>query len=259
MGNSSPRYDIIGSLSYGAIASVLIVVLYVFASLPAPLYAQGIPEKLTYNLAWTGIPVGTATQEIFDDGEMHMISSTARSNDWLSVFFPVEDKIESSLIKSKSQFPGVTCHYRMQMREGKYHRDREIFFDQEKGIAHYVDNLTGEKKDIPITENTFDIYACFYHIRHQKLEVGKPLTVKVLDGKEPQNIVIQVLRKERIWTIFGNVDTIVIRPLVKPVGVFEGKGSVHIWLTDDARRIPVKAQTKVRVGSVTATLVGISH
>jgi hypothetical protein len=55
------------------------------------------------------------------------------------------------------------------------------------------------------------------------------------------------------------VDTIVIRPLVKAKGVFEGKGAVLIWLTDDARRIPVKAQTKVRMGSVTATLSGGSY
>jgi hypothetical protein len=42
--------------------------------------------------------------------------------------------------------------------------------------------------------------------------------------------------------------------MVKPEGVFEGKRGAYIWLTDDSRRIPVKAQTKVKVGSVTAVL-----
>jgi hypothetical protein len=33
------------------------------------------------------------------------------------------------------------------------------------------------------------------------------------------------------------------------------KGEMVIWLTDDSRRLPVKMQTKVKVGSITATLV----
>ena len=43
---------------------------------------------------------------------------------------------------------------------------------------------------------------------------------------------------------------------MKPEGVFEGKSGAYIWLTDDERRIPVKAQTRVTVGSVTAVLTG---
>lgn len=44
--------------------------------------------------------------------------------------------------------------------------------------------------------------------------------------------------------------------MVKSEGVFEGKRGAYIWLSDDFRRIPVKAQTKVAIGSVTAVLVG---
>jgi len=47
---------------------------------------------------------------------------------------------------------------------------------------------------------------------------------------------------------------LVVKPLVRAEGVFEGKGGVTIWFTDDARRIPVRAETKVSVGVVTATL-----
>lgn len=227
--------------------------------LASPVQAEVVPEHLVYDLAWAGIPVGSAMQEIVEEGETRRIISTARSNEWLSVFFPVEDRIESSLDKKGAPFPGLTRHYRMQMREGRHQRDREILFDQERGQARYIDHLTGETAHIPIKAYTFDIYGSFYYVRHVKLEVGKSVFVTVLDNKEVQRIEIQVLRKERVSTILGEVDTIVIKPLVKAKGVFEGKGSVLIWLTDDARRIPVKAQTKVRVGSVTATLSGGSY
>lgn len=232
------------------------VVLCLTCLFPGPLFAQRVPEKLVYSLSWLGIPVGTATQEIVEEGATRRITSTARSNDWLSAFFPVEDVIVSSLAKSGAPFPGLTRHYRMQIREGSHRRDREIVFEQEKGKARYHDLINGEKLDIPIAGTTYDIYGSFYYVRYLPLEVGKPVSVNVLDGRELHAIEVRVLRRERLKTVLGEVDTIVIRPLVKAEGVFEGKGAVTIWLTDDGRRIPVRAQTKVKVGSVIATLTG---
>ncbi|RII26267.1 MAG: DUF3108 domain-containing protein [Geobacter sp.] len=222
-------------------------------------FAQTVPEKLVYELSWTGIPVGTATQEITERGNVRRILSTARSNDWLSVFFPVDDLIESILVKGGAPFPGLTRYYRMQIREGRHNRDREITFDQAKGVAVYHDRRSNELREIPIPSPTFDIYGSFYFTRHLPLEVGKSYVVAVLDGKDVERVEVRVLRREKLKTVLGELNTIVIRPMVKSEGVFEGKGSVHIWLTDDKRRIPVRAQTKVTVGSVTANLIGGSY
>lgn len=219
-------------------------------------HAQKIPEKLVYELSWTGVKVGTATQSITEEGKTRRIVSTARSNDWLSVFFPVEDIIESTLSSVGAPFPGMTRQHRIRMNEGKHRRDRETIFDQENRMAHYIDHLSGEKKDVPLPPLTFDTYASFYYVRHLPLEVGKRVSVNIFYGKEAERIEVQVLRKEKLKTVLGKVNTIVIKPMVKSKGVFEGKGSVQIWLTDDERRIPVKAQTKVTVGSVIATLTG---
>lgn len=226
------------------------------ATLAGTVHAAGrVPERLVYKLSWTGIPVGTATQEITEDGTVRRIVSTARSNDWLSAFFPVEDRIESVLVKTEP-FPGQSRSFRMQIREGARRRDRELIFFQAAGKAIYHDRIGGERKEIPIVENTYDVYASFYYVRFLDLKVGQPVYLHILDGKELQRIEVQVLRKERVSTPVGEFDTIVVKPLVKPEGVFEGKGGATIWLTDDHRRIPVKAQTKVKVGSVTAILTG---
>lgn len=237
------------------IASVTaaIVTLFCLDSLAAA--SPKTPEKLVYELSWTGVSVGTATQELTEDGKSRRIVSTARSNDWLSVFFPVEDRIESSYDRERGAFPGLARHYRLQIREGGRRRDREIIFEQEKGMARYRDNLEGEKVEVPIPSDTIDVYGSFYRVRYLPLEVGRSHFVNILDSKRQRRIEVRVLRRERLETVVGEVDTIVIQPMVPSEGVFEGKGAVHIWLTDDERRIPVRARTKVRVGSVTATLV----
>ncbi len=241
----------------GRLTLLLAAILFLTCLFPAPLFAQRVPEKLAYSLSWLGIPVGTATQEIVEEGATRRITSTARSNEWLSAFFPVEDVIVSTLVPGGAPFPGSTRHYRMQIREGRHRRDREIFFEPDRRMASYHDLRNGERLDIPVAPATYDIYGSFYYVRYLPLEVGKPVSVNVLDGKELRVIEVRVLRRERLKTVLGEVNTIVIRPMVKSEGVFEGKGSVTIWLTDDARRIPVRAQTRVRVGSVVATLTSV--
>ena len=219
---------------------------------------QKIPEKLIYNLSWTGIPVGIASQEITDGGDFRRIVSTARSNDWLSTFFPVDDRTES-VLANIGPFPGRSLSFRMLFKEGSHIRNREIKFDADSGKAIFHDRKSGEQHDVKIGADTYDIYSSFYFIRHQPIAVGKSLFVNILDSKKLHRIEVRVLKRERIKVPAGEFDTLKIEPLVKAEGVFEGKRGAYIWLTDDDRRIPVKAQTKVTVGSVTAELIGGSY
>jgi len=94
-----------------------------------------------------------------------------------------------------------------------------------------------------------------YYVRTLKLEVGKSVYMDIFDSKKLWNVEVKVLRRERISSILGDVETVVVKPLMKSEGIFNRKGDMLIWLTDDQKRIPVKMQTKVAVGSITATLV----
>jgi hypothetical protein len=144
----------------------------------------------------------------------------------------------------------------MKVREGKHRRDKEIIFDHDNGKARYIDHLNGEKVELEIGKNTYDPYSSFYYLRTLPLQVGKSVFVSILDSKQLWNVEIQVLKKEKLDTILGEVNTILIKPLIKSEGIFQRKGEIYIWLTDDARRIPVKMKTKVTISSVTAALVG---
>lgn len=237
---------------------LLAVTAWVIFVVPVTAFSLSVPEKLTYDLSWTGIKAGTATQEIIDDGDSIRVVSTARSADWISVFFPVEDRIESVLVKAPPPLLGLPQHYRMKIHEGSHRRDKEILFDQKAGKAEYIDHLGREKLTLNILQNTYDFYSGFYYLRTLKLEVGKPVYINILDSKQMWNVEVQVLNKEKLKTILGVIDTIHIRPLVKSEGIFERKGVIDIWLTDDERRIPVTMKTKVKIGSVTATLVKVN-
>ncbi len=246
-------------LKTAAAASILaawIICMILFS--PAVSSAFNVPEKLVFDLTWTGVKAGTAVLEVVDEKENLRVISTASSANWVSVFYTVEDRVEALLTKEKAgAFIGQPKNFRLKIREGKHRRDKEIIFDQVKHTAVYIDHLAKnkERKEYPVHENVFDPLSVLYYVRTMKLEVGKSSYVDIFDSKKLWNVEIQVLRKEKISTILGEVQTIVIKPLMKSEGIFNRKGEMLIWLTDDKKRIPVKMQTKVVVGAITATLV----
>ncbi len=56
-----------------------------------------VPEKLVFDLSWTGLKAGTSTLETVNDKGRTKIISTARSADWISLFYTVDDRVESLL------------------------------------------------------------------------------------------------------------------------------------------------------------------
>jgi len=230
--------------------------LFLLLTLAPAAYPLNIPEKLVYDVTWTGVKAGTATQEIRVEKDSLRVISTVRSADWISVFFPVEDRVESVLSKVPPPQIGLPQNFRMKVREGRHRKDKEIIFEHGKGRARYIDHLSGENTSVEIGGHTYDSYSSFYYVRTLPLEVGKSVFVSVLDNKRLWNIEVQVLKKERMKTVMGEINTILINPLLKNEGIFERKGAIYIWLTDDEKRIPVRMRTKVAIGHITATLVG---
>ena len=52
----------------------------------------------------------------------------------------------------------------------------------------------------------------------------------------------------------GTFKTIVVEPLVKEGGLFKSEGRIVIWLSDDERKLPVRVNTKVLIGSIDVEL-----
>ena len=218
-----------------------------------------IPERLEFELAYTGITAGHAVQEVKQDGaEIHIIS-TARSADWLRLFFPVDDRIESHLISGAPPYIGFPRLYQERKHEGKTITDREALFDRQKLEVTTIDHRNKEEKKQAITKRTYDTLSSFFYFRTVPLQVGTSCFIDIYDCNRLWNTEVRVLRREVIATPLGRFKTIVIQPLLKSEGIFARTGDMFIWLTDDDRRIPVLMKSKVVVGSITATLTGGSY
>lgn len=225
-----------------------------------PAAAFPIPERLEFEVSYTGIPAGRAVQEVTTVGDEVHIVSTARSAAWLKVFFPVDDHIESVLVAGTPPLNiGVPRLYRERIREGWTRFQKEAIFDRQKLDVHTKDFLKKTETTQKITKQTYDTLSSFFFFRSMPLQVGSSYFIEIFDCKKLWNTEVQVLRREEIETPLGKFKTVVIKPLLKFEGIFARMGDMYIWLTDDERRIPVQMKSKVKIGSITATLVGGSY
>jgi hypothetical protein len=243
--------------------AIVISLLILAISLPAivaPAAAFPIPERLEFDVSYTGISAGRVVQEVTESGgEVHIVS-TARSAAWLKLFFPVDDRIESVLTAGSPPLSiGVPRLYRERIREGWTRFQKDAVFDRTKMEVYTRDLLNKTESTQKITRQTYDMLSSFFFFRSIPMQVGKSYFIEVFDCKKLWNTEVQVLGRETIETPLGTFNTVLIKPIMKYNGIFARTGDIFIWLTDDERRIPVQMKSKVRIGSITATLVGGSY
>jgi hypothetical protein len=96
---------------------------------------------------------------------------------------------------------------------------------------------------------TYDIVSALYAIRTMTMSVGYSTTVNVSDSGLVYKIPVRVAARELQKTIFGEIWCYRVEPVVfGPGRFFEQKGKMEIWISDDPRRIPVRARVNAEVG-----------
>jgi len=211
--------------------------------------AFSVGEHLVFEIAYGFIKAGTATMSIPDTQWVHgrpcyHIVTTAESNKFFSFFFRVRDRVES-LIDVDGIF---TWKFEKHIREGKFSADKYVEYDQ------YYRNVITKKDTMSVPLYVQDILSSFYYARTVPMKVGEPFDIdNYADGKVYQ-LKVLVHRKEQIKVPAGLFNCIVIEPILKGEGLFNQKGKLTIWLTDDEQRIPVLMKSKVVIGSIDARL-----
>jgi hypothetical protein len=214
--------------------------------------AYTVGERLTFAVQYGNITAGYATLSIPEAVEVsgrpafHVVAE-ARTHPFFETFFKVRDRIES-FIDVEHGFP---WRYEKHLREGGYSADAFYLFDHRRGRMTEPD----KGKDVAVPIGTQDVLSCFYWFRTLPLNVGDETVFSVTaDDMKTYDLKVDVLKKERVKTLAGDFDTILVQPHLKFQGVFQQKGEVFIWITDDARRIPVKVRSKIAIGSININL-----
>lgn len=219
-------------------------------------------ERLTFDLSWEFIPVGTAVLEVLPvttlGGEkVHHFLATVTTNAVIDKIYKVRDLIEGYANADLSH----SVRYRMKQREGSCRRDIAVVFDWEKMTVQYSN--AGKRRDpVAILPGTFDLVSLFYAFRLQDLKEQTELQAPVTDGRKLVIGKARILSKENVAVGDRNYETYLVEPDIKDAGgVFEHSenAKLRVWITADEKRIPVKVTCRAPVGRFIGELVSIEQ
>jgi Protein of unknown function (DUF3108) len=144
---------------------------------------------------------------------------------------------------------------------GKRKRVLDAVYDHEKSRVLWREVSPNPQAGyFDFSEPIQDVLTVIYYLRTQKLEPGKSFDVPVTDAGKVFTLSVAVVERKEIDTVLGRVSTIRIEPaLFGDNAAVRAKGKLAIWVTEDARRLPVRAQLKVEMGTFDIKLKQVSY
>lgn len=221
---------------------------------PLP-FSEG--ERLVFDISWMDvINIGEGIlhvkeRSVLDGRNVLELNIIGRTVGWLRGLYPVNDISVSYFEIAGKRSRGVD----IKISEGNYKKRKLISFDQENHKAWYkVDEDAAKEYDI--LPDTQDAFSSLYAMRARggTFKVGDTVRIPVFDDRKKYEADVKVLRKEKLTLKLGMVDTVVVEPSLKSEGVFQHRGKMTVWFTDDERMTPVYMTAKVLVGSIRAEL-----
>lgn len=112
----------------------------------------------------------------------------------------------------------------------------------------------------PTPKTPLDDVAFFYWIRTVPLEVGKSYRYENYFRAEKNPVIVKVEKRgEKEMPDGTKVKAVLLRPIVdEENGMFSKKSDAKLWLTDDARRIPLEIESTYVFGTVKLVLTKVT-
>jgi hypothetical protein len=240
------------------IMGILLISPKTFATKHDPPFSPG--EKLSYGIKWGIIPVGEGILSVhplheINGKDAYHFELKVTSSPFFDSFYKVRNKISSYVATDLTR----SYYYTKIQREGRTKRDIIVEFDWDTNHAGYS-NFGKKKPPVSIFPGTLDPLSVLYFARLQNLDQIEEVSVPVTDGRKCIIGKANIVKRENI-TIGSDVfDTYLLEPDIEEIGgIFEKakNAKIRIWLTADNRRIPVRIESKVPIGSFTAELISI--
>jgi hypothetical protein len=215
----------------------------------APDYPFAVGETLTYSAKLGLLTLGQGTLQVAAIDSLRG-RETFRFRFRLTgktMFYSMDDVLESWV--STESFESHRFVQDFNENDKPKHRTYEIFPDS--GFFREV----GRDTTYATPDDPLDDAAFFYFVRITPLEVGKTYSFDRYFRKDKNPVTIEVVKREKMELPDGTeVACLVLHPVIDTKGMFSKRSDTRLWLTDDARRLPVQIRSKFNFGTVTLRL-----
>lgn len=145
---------------------------------------------------------------------------------------------------------------RLDALEMKYWHSDTTHFDRVAGKATVtVRRKSGVGEDVvDMPPDTLDFLSMVFVLRTRPLALGDKHEFQVLAGNKVTPVLAEVVAHEVVDTGAGRLPAFKIRVPTGFTGQFSEKEPTFIWLSDDARRIPLRIATSFAIGHAVASM-----
>lgn len=209
-------------------------------------------EKFTFGAEWRFIRAGAAVLEVRTAQALLNLQSAGI----VASLYKVDDSYSATY---EDSFCAVSTL--MDAREGNRHRETRVAYDRNASRASYLErdmiqNSTVRESSVEIPPCTGDVLGALMKVRKMSVEVGKSVQVPMSDGRRAGLVTVTAQERENVKTPAGSFPSIRYEAGIMNGVIYPRKGKVEVWLSDDARKIPVQIRIRLNfpIGSVTLQL-----
>ncbi len=217
---------------------------------PEPGYVFPARQTLTYSVDWRVFTAGTAVFHLEQAGTQMNVSATADTVGATNMIFPVIDKFQSGF----DARTGCSTGFSKQISEGRRKVTSDLTFNYQAGKQNEVSrNLVkgttvNHQANVPACVQ--DSLSSIFYVGSRPLMVGQQVRFPLADSMRTVTVAMKVEGKEEIKTPAGTFQTIRVQPTADE-GVVKNRGTITIWYTDDARKMPVQIRARLFWGTIT--------
>jgi hypothetical protein len=222
----------------------------------APQFVPVVGERLNYDVSWAdSVVAGELTLETkersnIDGVDAYHVSAQAQSVGLVSAVAMKVNDVYESFLNAATLTPFRAAK---NTRHGKKREQESMTLDQQKRVAKLDDGRTVE-----IPADTYDVAGMLFAMRGMDLTVGQSREFNLLEDGKVYRISVQPEAREKTVTPAGTFDTVRLATKDLSGGRDSNLYNLKLYITADARRLPVMLTAEPKWGSVRVRLTSIT-
>lgn len=205
-----------------------------------------------------------ATQSAGDSATTQLIfKGDATAKGWFRKLFGVDFHFNMESLVEPETF--TVLRTTKVDEQGKRVRTSEAVFDRIANRVTWMERNPNDPNSTPRIVNSplegaeHDFLSTIYFLRTQPLTPGQSFELVMSDSGHVYHLPVKVVERKEMKSVLGKAKALRVDiELFGEKRLIEGKGQMSLWLTDDARRVPIRARLNNDMGTLDITLKSIT-
>lgn len=222
---------------------------------PGPIpFAPG--ETARYSVLWENAAVDLSAGEITIAVQPPAYTFVVRAETapWVSRFFEARD-----LFMTRTDDQLLPQLHERDQREGARHVTRAYAYRHEEGIVRIGRTaehaMSEDGVGLPLAPGSRDAIAAVFYARTLPLEPGRRFVIPINEAGRQLAVELVVARRERITVQAREVSAIRLEPQMRSGVAPRRTAAVTLWVSDDARKVPLALDLEAGFGRIRLELV----